>query len=100
VSAIRWTAPALVDYRNLISRIQLHNPRAATRIAERIDQRVSSLSTMPLIGRIGRVRGTRELVISGTPYLIVYEVVEDRDEIWVLRVLHGAMRWPPRGTVP
>jgi toxin ParE1/3/4 len=44
------------------------------------------------MGRPGRVQGTRERVITGTPYLVVYRV---RHEVEILRVLHGAMRWPP-----
>ena len=45
-------------------------------------------------GRLGRVPGTRELVATGTPYLVAYR---NRDgDIQVLRVLHGAREWPPR----
>lgn len=44
------------------------------------------------MGRPGRVGGTREWVIQGTPYIMAYRVREDRLE--VLRVLHTAMEWP------
>ena len=46
------------------------------------------------IGRSGRVIGTRELVVSGTPYVIPYRVKEDRLE-WIA-VFHGKQRWPER----
>jgi hypothetical protein len=40
----------------------------------------------------GRVRGTRELVLT-RPFLAVYEVREE--EVQILRILHGARQWPP-----
>ena len=47
------------------------------------------------MGRSGRVEGTRELVISRTPYLVVYRFEEVADQILIVRLLHGAQRWPP-----
>lgn len=57
----------------------------------RIVERVSGLAFYPLIGRPGRVEGTRELVISDTPYIAIYRV---KDRVEVLRIRHGAQRWP------
>jgi toxin ParE1/3/4 len=50
------------------------------------------LAIHPEIGRPGRIRGTRELVATGTPYIVAYRFVADR--LTVLRLLHGARRWP------
>ena len=44
------------------------------------------------MGRAGRVKGTRELVISKTPYIAVYRIIAEA--IVVLRILHGAQQWP------
>ena len=44
------------------------------------------------MGRIGRVQGTRELVVNRSPYLLIYRVTKSRIE--VLRLLHGARMWP------
>lgn len=49
----------------------------------------------PLSGRLGRVPGTRELVIHHTPYIAVYAV--DDSVVRVLRVIHGAQQWPNGG---
>jgi plasmid stabilization system protein ParE len=46
------------------------------------------------IGRSGRLTGTRELVVSGTPYIIPYRVKEDRLEL--IAVFHGHQKWPKR----
>lgn len=94
--SIRWSVPAVSDYRDLVARTRDHNPAAASRIAERISRRVSRLRPMPRMGRPGRVTGTRELVITGTPYVVIYELTEPEDDVIVLRVLHGARAWPPR----
>lgn len=59
---------------------------------EGIARAAESLLAYPNLGRQGRVRGTRELVVLGTPFVIPYRVKEGRIEI--LAVLHGARRWP------
>ncbi|WP_296900229.1 type II toxin-antitoxin system RelE/ParE family toxin [Thiohalocapsa sp.] len=46
------------------------------------------------MGRPGRVLDTRELMVTGTPYLVPYTVSDN--EIVILRVLHGAQQWPQR----
>lgn len=48
----------------------------------------------PEIGRTGRVSGTRELVIRGTPFIVPYRAVGG--DIHILRVYHGARKWPDR----
>jgi toxin ParE1/3/4 len=37
------------------------------------------------------VAGTRELVVSRTPFIVVYAV---GDAVELLRILHGAQQWP------
>ena len=71
-----------------------HNPQAAGSTAAAIRQAVIVLSDYPGLGRAGRVPETRELVVSGTPYIISYSVRCDVIEIHA--VLHGARKWPER----
>jgi len=75
-------------------RIAEDNPEAATRVVSRIRTAVQRLVTSPAIGRPGRVAGTRELVIPGTPYIIPYRIVGD--VVQVITVMHSAQRWPDR----
>ena len=65
---------------------------AARRVVQRIQVAVEHLASQPLIGRQGRVPGTRELIVQGTPFIIPYRVREETIEI--LDVLHAARRWP------
>jgi toxin ParE1/3/4 len=69
------------------------NPAAARAVTERIIEVVESLlSFSPRIGREGRIKGTRELVVSRTPYIVVYSV--GTDGVYILAVLHHAQDWP------
>jgi len=95
VTSVRWTHSARRDYRNILEWLNDRNPTAAIRIADRIDGRLALLARMSRMGRSGRVEGTRELVISRTPYLVVYRFEEVADQILIVRLLHGAQRWPP-----
>ena len=81
----------LEDVRERIAR---DNPSAATRMVDRIRAAVERLREFPALGRPGRVAGTRELIISGTPYIVPYRVTED--QIQILGLMHSAQRWPDR----
>ena len=63
-------------------------------MVERIRSAVQNLARHPALGRTGRVSGTRELVVSGTPYIVPYRVRGRTGEI--LRVFHSARKWPSR----
>jgi addiction module RelE/StbE family toxin len=90
---IRWTPPAARDLTQIADYIQEKDgPAPARRVALAIHEAVSRLSRFPQLGRPGKKAGTRELVIAGLPYLAVYRVHENVVEL--LRILHGAQRWP------
>lgn len=74
------------------------NPHAALRMDSEIEQQANRLQDHPDMGRIGRVKGTRELVIQRTLFLLVYRVRVRASRVEVLRVLHGAQQWPPGET--
>jgi toxin ParE1/3/4 len=73
-----------------IEYIREHNAPAAERLADKIGTAVSRLADHPRRGRPGSVTGTRELVVPGTAYIVVYTV--GRDYVRIHRVLHGAQR--------
>ncbi len=91
---IRWTEKAQSDLVGIVEWIRFRDPVAAERIADRILQLIERLDQFPFLGRAGRVAGTRELVIGRSPYIVIY-TIEDRVPV-MLRVLHGAMQWPPQ----
>ncbi len=89
---VKWLDDAVDDLQALRQYITQDNPDAANRIAKRILSAVELLSEQPSIGRHGRVPNTRELVVSGTPYIIPYRV--KRTIVEILRVFHSSMQWP------
>jgi toxin ParE1/3/4 len=89
---VRWTRLALADLDSVYKYIAPDDPSAALRVMERIERAVSVLSRHPEAGRAGRIGGTRELVVSGTPFIVPYRF--RRDAIQVLAVIHASRKWP------
>lgn len=42
------------------------------------------------MGHVGNAPGTYEWVVTGLPYIVVYEVDSDNDEVKITAVFHGA----------
>lgn len=80
------------DLDRIVERIAKENPAAALDIWDDIENQVERLCDFPRSGRTGRMPETRELVIIGTAYIVVYVV---GDDVELVRVLHGAQKWPP-----
>ena len=89
---VRWLRAAVANLITETEYIARDDPAAAARVETEIRRSVERLQRFPSLGRPGRVAGTRELVIPGTPYIIPYRVRHNSLEI--LRVFHGARRWP------
>lgn len=89
---ILWTPFAASDRDAILEHIASDTLNAALRVDQDIESQVDLLARSPRLGRPGRISGTRELVIAGTPYLVAYALRNDAVE--VLRVLHGAQTWP------
>jgi len=89
---VKWVSLAIDDLENIDDYISKDSQAAAHKVFVLLWETVALLVDHPHIGRPGRVHGTRELVIPGTPFIIPYRIVAD--EIQILRVLHGARKWP------
>jgi toxin ParE1/3/4 len=90
---LRWPSRAQRSLNGQLSYIAARNPFAAADMLDEIEAAVDRLRDFPESGRPGRLRGTRELPVVGTPFLIVYRV--KRTMVEIVRVLHGAQKWPP-----
>ena len=89
---IHWTRPALADLEAIGDFIARDNPVAAEHTVVRLVASVDALRVHPNLGRPGRLAGTRELIVGGTPYVVPYRVLGD--DVQILAVFHGARRWP------
>jgi len=75
-----------------LSYIHEQNPDGARRMAMAIALNLQQLAAFPKSGKMGRVAGTRELIISGTPFVAIYRIKGRRVDI--LRILHSRQKWP------
>ena len=89
---IKWTTGAKHNLNQIEEYIARDNPKAAIDTVLKIINIVGILRDNPSIGRAGRIFGTRELIISGTPFIVPYRVKSEQIEI--LRVLHSSIKWP------
>ncbi|HLQ35738.1 MAG TPA: type II toxin-antitoxin system RelE/ParE family toxin [Chloroflexota bacterium] len=69
---VRWLRQALANLDQVAAYVADDNPRAAAATILRIREAVEKLVAHPAMGRPGRVPGTRELVVSGTPFIVPY----------------------------
>ena len=91
---IKWLRLALDDLDELMGYIAKDNSEATTKVARQIWETTRMLSNHPAMGKPGRVPGTREMLATGTSYIIPYRAIAN--EIQILRVLHGARKWPEK----
>lgn len=89
---LSWLPNAIVNRDAQIAYIAQDNPLAAITQGDRIAEQVNMLLQHPEMGRPGRKKGTRELVISRTPFVVVYRV--KGDQIQIIRLLHSSQQYP------
>lgn len=89
---VRWTPASADDLQHIGEYLKEHYPAVAQPTVEKLFEAAQSLTRFPYRGRTGQLSGTRELVVSPLPYVIVYEV--DEATVNISRVLHGAQDWP------
>ncbi len=91
---IRWTEQASADLDSIENDIMEDNPFGAAKTVLSIIEAVERLRKFPALGRPGRVVKTRELVLSGLPYIIPYRVKHNNIEI--IAVFHTSRQWPEK----
>ncbi len=93
---LKWTDLADADLGDIEAYIAKENdPIVAIDVVLNVINTVELvLPDHPHAGRLGRVKGTRELVIDGIPFVAIYRVVES-SQLQILRVLHDTQQWPP-----
>lgn len=89
---IRWSESAADQLVSIFKYIAQDNVDAAVRTVQRIHAAIDRIAIMPHSGRKGLKAGTREIVVTGTPYIVVYAIMDDM--IHLVTILHGAQDWP------
>lgn len=86
---IIWQKSAIENRDAQLDYIALDNPKAAIQQGDKIAKNIIKLIDFP---KLGRVKSTRELVISGTPFIAIYKI--SGNKIKILALLHGSQQWP------
>lgn len=93
VKRIRWTSRAVRRLDEIGAYIAKEDADAAARVVARIVSAVDMLSELPATGRIGRIKGTREMVLADISYIVPYRV---GDDIEIITIIHTSQKWPAR----
>lgn len=89
---VLWLEGAESDLKSIYEYIAAENPSAAVFVVQTIYEKGSNLEQFPEMGKVGKVEGTRELIIADLPYMIPYRIMGETVEI--LRVLHTPRKFP------
>jgi plasmid stabilization system protein ParE len=87
-----WLKEATEDLKEIGRYIAKDDPPAAYRTLIKIKACGDSLQHNPELGRLGRVKKTRELVVAGLPYILPYYI--QKKQIRILAVMHASRKWP------
>jgi addiction module RelE/StbE family toxin len=87
-----WLSKAAITLDNHYDYLAARNPKAARYVFKRIVESTKRLRQFPQSARQGQCDSTRELVVPGVPYIVVYRVTDTAVEI--LRVFHTSQDWP------
>lgn len=86
-----WKQNALEDRAKIIAYIALDKPLSAVEFGDILIEKSKILELMPMLGRIGKIAGTRELVAHQN-YILIYQITQTAIEI--LNVKHVAQQYP------
>ncbi len=93
---LKWTDLADIDLDKIEAHIAKKNSNLVTIdvVMGIVDSVYLILPDHPRAGRQGRLKNTRELVIDGYPFIVIYRERISTNTVEILRVLHDAQRWP------
>jgi addiction module RelE/StbE family toxin len=89
---IVWRPEARADRIAIMEYIARDSPLAAIDLDEEIEDKVDMLLLHPKLFKVGRVAGTREMVVRPN-FIVIYEL--HGTHVIVLNVIHASQQWPP-----
>lgn len=89
---LRWTPRAVADLEQIADYLLAVHPRSWERLLARVEVTVDYLLQFPHMGKAGLAGGTREFVLSGTPYILVFRI--KHDAVQIVSVRDGRMLPP------
>lgn len=90
----RYSRRAISQFNRISAHIAQDSPQAAVAVGRRLRDVILALCRNPRLGRSGAVVGTREFPVPGLPYVIVYRLIQESDELRIAGIYHGAQLRP------
>lgn len=92
---VRFSPRAEADLDHIKDYLEPKSPQGYARIRDAIFSMLLQLESFPFLGKIGRLEGTRELIVPATGYIVFYSL-PDQYHINILRIMHGRQKYPPK----
>lgn len=92
---VEWRAKAHEDRNHIFDYIAEDNPTAALELDDEIEQKTGALPEHPELYRVGRRRGTREMVLAAN-YVLVYRILKQTDIIEIVRIVGARQNYGRR----
>jgi toxin ParE1/3/4 len=89
---VKWLRKALQNLEQAYAYTAQTDQSAAVQLVLKIQAASEKLASFPMLGKTGRVEGTRELVIANTPYILIYRI--KGKSVIILRILHSSKKYP------
>ena len=89
---LEWSARAVRDLLDIDLYISRDNPTAAEAVVDFIIKRAELLIRHPMMGKIMKPGGPRELILNRYPYNIIYRIA--RAHVRIVRVIHQSRQFP------
>ena len=90
---VQWRVVALEERDELFDYVAADDPTAALALDDKIDRQVSALIDQPELYKIGRVKGTREMVLT-SHYILVYRIKKRAGVIEIIRIIGTRQDYP------
>ncbi|MDB5782202.1 type II toxin-antitoxin system RelE/ParE family toxin [Caballeronia mineralivorans] len=90
---VEWREMAREERIGLFDYIAEDNPSAALELDDKIARQTDALPEHPELYKPGRVRGTREMVLTSN-YVLVYRIKKQAGVIEIVRIIGARQRYP------
>jgi toxin ParE1/3/4 len=92
---VEWLRKASEDRESLFDYIAEHNPAAALSLDDQIQRQTLALPDNPELYRAGRVRGTREMILTDN-VIVVYRIRPRLKIIQIVRIIGARQNYPKK----
>jgi plasmid stabilization system protein ParE len=87
---VRFTLKARSQLAGIEAYLRTRSPHGLRTVSGAIARSLANIGSAPQAGRPTTLRGNRKWRVASLPYVIIYSIDDERDEIAILGVFHTA----------